>query len=247
MAHETLLKMIVNGLQNLAVDQETLCELLNLRALVHGFVGTFEEASYHPPLPPYPDTATSQTQAADLVATIAQNSAFFVTYLGGEPALPVPAAGTPDEEQLLRLIIDWGTIQSGVQKAIVQLYGAQPAPPPALSNPGASSEQRLWAEIAAWLQKIAADSTLLTEVQQVGSEVEPPGDGVPPIARLEQSAQETTLNLLQIAGRLPYHLFHAAYAVPAEASLARHVGSDAASKRPRPRSSKRKKGPRRRR
>jgi hypothetical protein len=240
MAHETLLKMIVNGLQNLAVDQQTLCELLNLRALVHGFDETFEGAPFHPPLPPYPDTATSQTQAADLVATIAHNSALFVTYLGGQPASPVACAGAPDEADLLRLIIDWGTVQLGVQKAVVQLYGPQPAAPPGLPNPGASSEQRLWAEIVAWLKKIAADSTLLTEVHHFETEGEAEGNGMLPLARMEQRAQETTLNLLQIAGLLPYHLFHAARVVPPDSPEASEA-SVARSKRPRPRSPKRRK------
>ena len=246
MAHETLLKMIVNGLQNLAVDQQTLFEHLNLRALVHGFDETFEGATYHPPIPPYPDNVTSQTQAADLVATIARNSALFVTYLGGQPVAPVHFVGTLDEADLLRLIIDWGTIQLGVQKTIVQLYGSQPAPPPGLPSPGASSEQRLWAEIVAWIQKIAADSTLLTEVQHFEIGVEPQGNGEP-LVRMEQGAQETTLNLLQITGLLPYHLFHAACAVPPESSQAPPEGSVARSRRPQPRSPERKKRPRGRR
>ena len=161
MAHETLLRMIVNGLQNLAMDQQTLFEHLNLRVLARQFDETFEGASYNPPVPPYPDVAASQTDAANLVATIAGNSALLVVYLGGEPASPVMIDDQTADADLLRLAIDWGTIQSGVQKAIIQLYGPQPGPPPGLPHPGAASEQRLWAEIVAWLQKIAADSSAI--------------------------------------------------------------------------------------
>ena len=111
-------------------------------------------------------------------------------------------AQTADAD-LLRLAIDWGTIQSAVQKAIIQLYGPQPGPPPGLPHPGAASEQRLWAEIVGWLQKIAADSSQLTEVQHIeidGASVE---NGTSPLARFEQGAQRTTLNLMLIAGLLP--------------------------------------------
>ena len=209
MAHENLLRIVVNGLENLAMDHQTLAEHLNLRALAHDYAETFEAAPFQPPVPPYPDVATSQAAAANLVATIAGDSAVLLLYLGGEPATPVPI---PDiaEADLLRLIIDWGTVQSAVQKAIIQLYGPQPAPPPALTNPGAASEERLWAEIVAWLEKIAADSILLTEVQHIETGEGFQGEGSP-LARVEQGAQATALNLMLIAGRLPYHLFHAAH------------------------------------
>jgi hypothetical protein len=240
MAHETLLKIIVNGLQNLAMDQQTLCEHLNIRALAHQFDDTFQAATYQLPVPPYPDVATSQTEAADLVATIAGNSALFVLYLGGEPASPITFGDPLADADLLRLIIDWGTIQSGVQKAIVQLYGPQPAPPPGLTNPGAASEERLWAEIVAWLRKIAADSSRLTEVQNIETESAPDENGTPPLARMEQAAQQTTLNLTLIAGRLPYHLFHAAR--PASPGAGQSQAASLGRSRPaRPRGAKRKK------
>lgn len=245
MAHETLLRMIVNGLQNLAMDQQTLFEHLNLRALVLHFDETFQGAPYDPPVPPYPDVATSQTEAADLVATIAGNSALFVCYLGGEPASPVMRGETADAD-LLRLAIDWGTIQSSVQKAIIQLYGPQPGPPPGLPHPGAASEQRLWAEIVAWLQKIAADSGQLTEVQhfETGSAAEE--NSTSPLARFEQGAQRTTLNLMIIAGRLPYHLFDAARSAPQGAPPASLQESLTRSQRARPRGAKQKRRRRRR-
>jgi hypothetical protein len=243
MAHETLLRIVVNGLQNLAMDHQTLAEHLNLRALARDYEGRFEGAPFQPPELPYPDVATSQAVAADRVATIAADSALFLLALGGEPATPDPI---PDvaEADLLRLIIDWVTIQSAVQKAIIQLYGPHPAPPPALTNPGAASEERLWAEIVAWLEKIAADSILFTEVQhlQDGECVEAAGA---PLARMEQEAQAAALNLMLIAGRLPYHLFHAAHSAPQES--ARSKASRAGAPTAAPRGGKGKKGPPRRR
>jgi hypothetical protein len=243
MAHETLLKMIVNGLQNLAMDQQTLFEHLNLRALAHQFDETFEGAPYDPPVPSYPDVATSQTEAASLVATIAGNSALFVRYLGGEPASPITIDDQTADADLLRLTIDWGTIQSGVQKAIIQLYGPQPGPPPGLPHPGAASEQRLWAEIVAWLQKIAADSSQLTEVQHFETGSAPEEDSTSPLARIEQGAQRTTLNLMLIAGLLPYHLFRAARSAPQEAPPASLQASLARPQSARGRGVKRKKRP----
>jgi hypothetical protein len=235
MAHETLLRLMVNGLQNLAADQQTLGEHLNLRALVYGFDETFEGAPYDPPVPPYPDKVASQAQAADLVAAIAHNSALFAAYLGGTPTSPIAFDGELDEPDLLRLIIDWGTVQISAQKAILQLYGPQPGPPPSPTNPGAASEERLWAEIVAWLGKIAADSNLLSAVQHIETEVAPKGDGLPPLARMERSAQETTLYMLQIAGRLPYHLLHAARAVPPGGATSQPAAAVARAKTPRPR------------
>ena len=88
MAHETLLRMIVNGLQNLAMDQQTLFEHLNLRALARRSDETFQGAPYNPPVPPYPDVATSQIDAANLVSTIAGNSALLVMYLAGNLRRP---------------------------------------------------------------------------------------------------------------------------------------------------------------
>ncbi len=208
MANETLLKMIVNGLQNLAVDHQTLCEHLNLRALFHGYPDTFAGTPFEPPVPPYPSKDASQTQAADLVARVADYSALLVLYLGGEPASPALFDGKCDEEGLLRLIVDWGTVHSGTQKAILQLYGRQPGPPAGLPNPGAASEERLWAEIVAWFEKIAADSDRLIEVQHMGPGNAQQGNAPPhPLARIEQAVHRATLNTLLIAGRLPYHLY----------------------------------------
>src|SRR5262245_13489989 len=126
--------MIVNGLHNLAVDHEVLNTYLNLRAIVHGSTGRLQPAQFMDPVPPYPLIPTSQATAAAHMLQIADNSALFVQHLGGTPESPASLANTPNDADLLRLIIDWGTVQSGIQKTILRLYGLEPCPPAGLPN-----------------------------------------------------------------------------------------------------------------
>ena len=223
MANEYLLKMMVNGLRNLAKDNETLCKHLNLRAVFYGYSERFEGVAYKPPQPIYAATNESQAKAADLVTRIADNNALAVLSLSGTPTSPEPLDGAAfDDADLLRLMIDWGTVQSGVYKTIVQLYGQQPAPAPGLPNPGAASEERLWAEIAAWFEKIAADTDLYDAVQHIAanptSKRKKASLTAPPaLIRMEQAVHRATLDIIQIAGLLPYHLYHAAHAAPPRA------------------------------
>ncbi len=222
MANEIVLKMIVNGLERLAADNQILCEILNRRALVHEFDETFEGVPFSPPECPYQDVAASQTRAAELFAAIADHVAIFVAHLGGEPAEASPLQGAVDEADLLRLVVDWGTVQSGVQRAIVQLYGGEPAPPAGLPIPGPASEALLWSEIVAWAEKMLADSARLIQVQQLASDFEPePVAPSGPVVVLEQEVQRATLNTLRLAALLPYHLFHAAHATPQGSQSAR--------------------------
>jgi len=100
----------------------------------------------------------------------------------------------------------------------VQLYGEPPAPPPGLPNPGAASTERLWAEIVAWLTKIAADSSRLVAVQDFsvrGARARGAArNAAASLLALERDVHRATLNTLQIAALLPYHLYHAAHAAP---------------------------------
>ena len=216
MAHEYLLKMIVNGLESLAADSETLFGYLNLRALLHGYVDVFEAAPFVAPVAPYPSTDDSQTQAATSAEKIADNTGFTLKFLGGEPQTTNPFNGGVGQADMLRLILDWGTLQSGIYKAIVQLYGLQPAPPARLAGPGASSAQRLWAEIAAWLDKMAEDTDLLTSVQHIDTKSTAKKKGakaaLQSISRIEQAVHRATLNTMRMAALLPYHLYHSAHA-----------------------------------
>jgi hypothetical protein len=219
MANEYLLKLIANGLANLAADNETLCDHMNLRAVFYGTRGKFKAADVKAPGPTYPSKRQLQERAADLVHKVADNNAFAVLSLKGAPASVESLDGKGfDEADLLRLVIDWGTLLSGAYKSVVQLYGLQPAPPPPPMNPGAASEERLWAEIVAWLEKVAADTDLYDAVQRIagkpGPKRKPPGNGTHPLVRLEEGIHRLTLDILQIAGLLPYHLYHAAHAGP---------------------------------
>ncbi|MBX3024950.1 hypothetical protein KF840_08585 [bacterium] len=118
MANELMLRMIVNGLRNVAVDNETLFEHLNLRALYYGRRRLFRPTPYRPPVPPYPSEERSQARAAELMSRVADKLALFVLHLGGTPATPVPLDREVDEADLLRLVIDWGTVQSAAYKSL---------------------------------------------------------------------------------------------------------------------------------
>jgi hypothetical protein len=215
MANELLLKMIVNGLHGSAADNETLFELLNLRALLYGKRQLFRSAGFRAPTPPYPSEERSQAAAAQLMGQLADALALFVLHLGGTPATPEPL-DEPDVEEgdVLRLIIDWGGIQTTAYKSIVQLYGEQPAPPPGLPFPGPASRQRLWAEIAALLAKMAADSRHVAAVQQlqVTYATKRNASRIAPVVAFERDVHRAALNTLLVAAHLPYHLFHAARA-----------------------------------
>jgi hypothetical protein len=223
MANEYLLKLIVNSLENLAADNEIVCEYLNLRALLYGYPERFEGAAFEAPEPPYPDKSQSQAEAVDFIERIADRAALALRYLGGKPASPDLFGEHASEADLLRLVIDWATLQSGLYKVMVELYGRQPVPAPALCSPGPSSEQQLWAEIVAWLAKIAADTDRVVGVQHLppavsrkGSRRRPRRSGIrsdlATLERLEQGARRANLNTLAIVGRLPHHLYHAALA-----------------------------------
>jgi hypothetical protein len=216
MANEYALKMMVVGLQNLAKDNQTLCEFLNLRAKLYGFDAKFKGSDYKAPQPKYPDKEASQAKAADLVTRIANNNAYAVLSLRGKPSAPRPLDRKKyDEADLLRLMIDWGILQSGTYKAMLLLYGERPTPLPEPAGPGPSSETRLWSEIVAWLTKIAADTDLYNIVQNIvpkqASKTKAADASSPPLIRMELGVHRVTLDLLQIAGLLPYHLFHAAH------------------------------------
>src|SRR6478735_1998439 len=90
MANELLLKMIVNGLRNVSIDNETVFEHLNLRALYYGKRRLFRPARYRPPVPPYPSEGRSQARAAELMGKVADKLALFALQVGGTPAAPSP-------------------------------------------------------------------------------------------------------------------------------------------------------------
>lgn len=230
MANEYLLKLIVNGLENLAVGNATVCKYLNLRAALYDYRQRFEPTLFVAPRTPYPDKQVSQREAANLIGRIADNAALAVLYLGGKPVSPDVFAAELGEADVLRLVLDWEVLQSAAYKAIVQLYGQQPARPPALASPGPSSEERLWAEVVAWFAKIAADTDRVVNVQHLqagrrgleaedmsqkkGSRRQRHGSGVldvDPLPRLEQGVHRATLNTLIFAGLLPHHLYNAAH------------------------------------
>ena len=214
MGNEYPLKMMVVGLKNLAEDNQALCDFLNIRARHKGFNDRFEGARHEPPLPAYRTKQALQERAAELVNRIADNNALAVISLGGEPATVSALNARTSEENIIRLMMDWGLIQGAVQKSMLRLYGLQPSPTPEFVSPGPATEVRLWSEAVAWLEKIAADTDLHTRVQniipaQARRKVAAPR-GASALIRMEMGVHRVTLDLFEIAGRLPYHLEHAA-------------------------------------
>ena len=207
MANEDELKKIVNRLQRVAADNETVYGHLDGRAQHHGWPGRFKARPKRPSQPPYPPEAVSRRKAADLIEKLADHTAVFLTHLGGTPASNASSRATSDAD-LLRLIRDWGIVHGGALKTIVQLYRRQPAPDPAPPNPGPATDQELWAEMVAWYEKMAADTDSFKTAQHFQNPSGQPGQGND-LARLEQGVRRATLNTLQIAGLLPYHLLHA--------------------------------------
>ena len=165
MANENELKKIVNRLERVAADNETVYGHLDGRPQHRKYPGRFNAKTKRPPQPPYDTEAVSHKKAADLIEKIADHTAAFVTFLGGTPASNASSGATNDAD-LLRLIRDWGVVHGGALKAIVQLYRRQPAPDPAPPNPGPATDQELWAEMVAWFEKMEADTDSFKAVQQ---------------------------------------------------------------------------------
>ena len=65
MAHEYVLKMLVDGLANTAHDFQTFATLLNQRAELYGAKTLFAATKYRAPGPKYPSREESATRAAE--------------------------------------------------------------------------------------------------------------------------------------------------------------------------------------
>jgi hypothetical protein len=218
MAEEQALKILVIEIENTAVDFESLGHLLNLRAQLYGVRNGFTPSKYEPPKPRYPSIEESATQSAAAAAVIADTYALVAKYFHLETALPV--ALDPDEygeDGLIQLIVSWQGLRGTVLKAILGVYGDRASGLPRVSLPGPASAQRLWAEIAAWLKKIAADATSFTIAQKLSSthksrmEATRSGPLLESLVLLERSFHRATLDALRIAGALPYHLYRTAH------------------------------------
>ena len=218
MAHEYMLKMLVDGLANTAQDFQTFATLLNRRAELYGVKTLFAATKYRPPGPKHPSKEESLSRAAEAAVKGADNYQLVMTYFRITSKPPEPLdPGQYDEERLLQLILSWHLLGAGAFKAILSLYGENPAPPPSSSQPGAASELRLWAEMAAWFEKLESDSTLFSVSQQLApaDRSRPkkvrPATVVDSLVRLEQALHRTTAASLLVANVLPYHLHRAAH------------------------------------
>jgi hypothetical protein len=217
MAYEYVLKMLVGGLENTASDFEKLAELLNLRVKFRGINKRFIAADYRPPGPRYPTKEESAAKATASAGIIADAYASAVKYFGAEPSSPATLdADNFGESGLLNLIASWQGLRAGVLKAILGTYGELAAAPSFALLPGPASELRLWAEVAAWFEKLAKDATSFSAIQRLPPA---PASGAAPkraatilesLVRLEECVHRATLDALLIAGALPYHLYRTA-------------------------------------
>jgi hypothetical protein len=218
MAHEYMLKMLVDGLANSAHDFQTFATLLNQRAELYGVKTLFGATKYQPPGPKYPSKDESATRAAEAAAKVADNYQLVVAYFRITSQPPEPVDPTLyDEEGLLQLTLSWQVLGAGAFKAILNLYGERPTPSPPSSLPGAASELRLWAEVAAWLEKLKSDSTLFSVSQRLAPAEKSrpkkvrPAPMVDSLLSLEHALHRTTADSLLVANVLPYHLYRAAH------------------------------------
>jgi hypothetical protein len=217
MAYEHVLKMLVGGLENTASDFEKLARLLNLRVQFRGMNKRFIPAEYRPPGPRYPKKEESASKAAASASTIANAYASAVKYFGAEPCSPAGLeADNFDESGLLHLIASWQGLRAGVLKAILGTYGELAAGQPFALLPGPASELRLWAEVAAWFEKLAKDGASFLAIQRLpsapvsGAATKRPTTILESLLLIEQSVHQATLDALLIAGALPYHLYRTA-------------------------------------
>jgi len=119
MAHEYILKSLVDGLENMAGDFEKFGVLLNLRAEVYGFPIRFKPTPYRAPKAPnYPSKEESLARAADFEGKIADNYGLVAAYFRIQsPAPAMLNADSYGEDGLLHVIASWQGLCAGVFKA----------------------------------------------------------------------------------------------------------------------------------
>jgi hypothetical protein len=216
-ANERTLKMWCSVLENTASDCETLFRLLDARAYARGSTVGFVPIPFQWPKPPFPGKDTSAAIAVTYAKAILQDYESVLGYFKLAPSTASPVdPGVYGENGLLHLITEWQSLRGGIIKLIVTAYGGHAVDPPHLYPPGPASENRLWAEAAAWLQKLAGDVNSFLSVQgitpgHVPSLPAPTPDLINSMVDLEQTFHQATLDAMQIVNVLPYHLYHAAH------------------------------------
>jgi|HubBroStandDraft_5_1064220.scaffolds.fasta_scaffold39582_2 hypothetical protein len=217
MAYERTLKMLSNGLENTASDCETLFRLLDARAHLRRSANLFAPVQPQLPRPAYRTKTESAAAAVAYARAILEDYASILRYFRLRPSDANPVdPQSYGEGGLLYLVTDWQSLRAGILKAIVTEYGGRAAGLPLAPHPGPASEDRLWAEVAAWLEKLVLDTHSFLIAQGLT-----PGRVLPPLAptpsiieslvELELIFHRATLDAMQIVGALPYHLYHAAH------------------------------------
>lgn len=217
-----MLKMLVNGIKNTASDGETLFGLLDARAHAKGSARFFAPTTPQMPIPAarrpsFPPKEESAAAAATYAHAILDNYVLVLRYFGLQPSTATPVnPNTYGESGLLHIMLNWQSLRAGVIKTLVREYGGEPTPFPPLPHPGPASEARLWAEVAAWLKKIAADTDSFLNAQGLSPNPLPSPPTQPPplldsLVSLELDFHQATLDAMQIVGVVPYHLYRAGH------------------------------------
>jgi hypothetical protein len=216
-ADERALKVLSTVLENTASDGETLFHLLDTRAYGRGSQSGFVPTPVQLPRPPFPPKDTSAALAVTYAKAILQGYATVLAYFKLAPSTASPLdPHRYGEGGLLDLIINWQSLRAGLIKLIITQYGGRAEDYPHLQHAGPASADRLWAEIAAWLKKIAADVESFLTVQGLtpGHVPAPPAPTpslIDSMVALEQTFHQATLDAARIIAALPYHLYHTAH------------------------------------
>jgi hypothetical protein len=222
----TKLKDVLNRLQNWSDDSETLARHLDPptgNPANPGFVPTplvlpIRDRKKYPNSDGFPPVEASMARAADLLESFAANNSAILSFLQLATSDPPTAdQQIPDitGDQLLGLSTNWILLFGEQLKAMLNLYGDIPGPPPPAPHPGGTSEYRIAAEIVSWLTKISSEMIIFSRSQTVGGL-----RGVPPanegpfdpldvsLSKLEQQFHRISLDYATIANNLPYHFSH---------------------------------------
>jgi hypothetical protein len=216
-ANERTLKVLCSVLGNTASDCETLFRLLDSRAYERGSKVGFSPAPIQLPMPPFPGKSRSAAIAVTYAKALLQDYVSVLGYFNLAPSTANPVnPSVYGENGLLHLITEWQSLRGGIIKLMVTQYGGHAVDPPRLYPPGSASEDRLWAEVAVWLQKLEGDVNSFLSIQGITPGHVPPLPVPTPnlidsMVDLEQTFHQATLDAMLIVSALPYHLYHAAH------------------------------------
>jgi hypothetical protein len=224
-AHMHILKTVIVGLENWAIDCVSLGQFLDLRTqtgIPNVPPSTFGPgALYVEPMPGTYGPGTNNTRDALLAAAavkldsvVSLNQSTLSSTLHGVPAPQQPAQTGVSDDDLWRLVVNWQALVSHFFKAALKMYGQEPGPHPTLGHPGPGREERHLALVLSRLTKIEADASRLRTLHNIAAMAPyagPAGGGTyhDSLVRFEMGFHKMALDVAQIATLLPNHLLNA--------------------------------------